>query len=82
VPYLIELLLFLVPFAAYGLWRRAHPATEPSTILLALAGLGVVLMLGGAVWYGLSRSMQPGVAYVPAHLEGARIEPGHAEPRR
>jgi O-antigen ligase len=82
VPYLIELLLFLVPFAAYGVWRRANPSTEPSTILLVLAGLGVVLMLGGAVWYGTSRSMDRGTAYVPAHLDGERIEPGHTERRR
>lgn len=81
MPYLIELLLFLAPFAAYGLWRRLNPNTEPSTILLALAGLGVVLMLGGAFWYGLSRSMPRDAAYVPAQLEGDRIEPGHPEPR-
>jgi hypothetical protein len=82
VPYLVEFLLFLAPFAVYGLWRRARPSTEPGVILLVLAGLGVVLMLAGAVWYGQSRSMRPGVTYVPAHLEGERIEPGHAEPRR
>ena len=82
MPYLIELLLFLAPFAAYGLWRRMNPDTEPSTILLVLAGLGVVLMLGGAFWYGLSRSLPRDAAYVPAHLEGERVEPGHAEPRR
>ncbi len=82
MAYLIELLLFLTPFAAFGLWRRANPSAEPSTILLALGALGVALMLAGAVWYGLSRSMDRGTAYVPAQLEGTRIEPGHAEPRR
>jgi cytochrome c-type biogenesis protein CcmH/NrfF len=82
VAYLVEILLFLLPFAAYGLWRRMNPNTQPSTILLVLAGLGVVLMLAGAFWYGASRSMRPGTTYVPAHLEGDRIEPGHAEPRR
>jgi hypothetical protein len=82
VPYLVELLLFLTPFAAYGVWRKAHPGTEPSTILLALAGVGVVLMLAGGLWYGTSRSLRPGETYVPAQLEGERVEPGHAEPRR
>ncbi|MBR0660257.1 DUF6111 family protein [Neoroseomonas oryzicola] len=82
MPYLVELLLFLAPFAAYGVWRRMNPSTEPSTILLVLSGTGVVLMLAGAFWYGSSRSMAPGEAYVPAHLEGDRVEPGHAEPRR
>lgn len=82
VPYLIELLLFLMPFAAYGLWRKINPHHEPSTVLLVLAGIGVALMLAGAFWFGLSRSMPPGTTYVPAHLEGDHIEPGHAEPRR
>ena len=82
MPYLLELLLFLLPFAAYGLWRRMNPDAEPSTILLALASLGIALMLGGAFWYGLSRSLPRDAAYVPAHLEGERVEPGHAEPRR
>ncbi len=82
MPYLLELLLFLAPFAAYGLWRRMNPDTEPSLILLILAGIGVALMVAGGVWYAGTRSMAPGEAYVPAHLEGDRIEPGHAEPRR
>nr|WP_246523223.1 DUF6111 family protein [Neoroseomonas eburnea] len=79
---MLELLLFLAPFAAYGLWRKLNPNTEPSTVLLVLAGIGVALMLAGAVWFGLSRSGPPGTTYVPAHLEGDRVEPGHAEPRR
>ncbi len=82
MAYLVEILLFLLPFAAYGLWRRMNPGTQPSTILLVLAGCGVLLMLGGAFWYGTSRSMPRGTAYVPAQLDGDRIEPGHAEPRR
>ncbi len=82
MPYLLELLLFLLPFAAYGLWRRMNPSAEPSTIVLVLASLGIVLMLGGAFWYGLSRSIAPGVDYVPAQIEGGHIAPGHAEPRR
>lgn len=82
MPYLVEILLFLAPFAAYGLWRRMNPQTQPDTVVLILAGIGVVLMVGGAFWYGVSRSIAPGSTYVPAHLEGERIAPGHAEPRR
>ncbi len=82
MPYLVEMLLFLLPFAAYGLWRRLNPRTQPSTILLILAGVGVVLMVGGAFWYGVSRGSAPGSTYVPAQLEGERIAPGHTEPPR
>jgi hypothetical protein len=82
MAYLIELLLFLAPFAVYGLWRRANPQADPSTRIVGLAALGVALMLAGAVWYGLGRSMDRGTVYVPAVLEGEAIAPGHAEPRR
>lgn len=82
MAYLFEILLFLLPFAGYGLWRKMNPTTEPSTILLVLAGCGVALMVAGGFWYGTRRSMPPGTVYVPAQLEGDRIEPGHAEPRR
>lgn len=82
MAYLVQAVLFLLPFAAYGLWRRANPRTEPGIILLSLAAIGIVLMLAGSFWYGTSRSMPPGTVYVPAQLEGDRIAPGHAEPRR
>lgn len=82
MPYLIEALLFLLPFAAYGLWRRANPAAEPSTIVLVLGGIGAVLMIGGAVWYGLSRSMEHSRDYVPAQLQRTDTPPSQAEPRR
>jgi len=82
VAYLLEALLFLLPFAAYGLWRRANPDTEPSTILLVLGAVGIVLMVAGSFWYGTQRSMPRGTAYVPAQIEGGQITPGHAEPVR
>lgn len=82
MPYLIEILLFLAPFAAYGLWRRANPSTEPSTIMLVLGGLGAVLMIGGAIWYGLSRGLEHSRDYVPAQLDRSDIPPSEAERRR
>lgn len=83
MPYLIELLLFLLPFAAYALWRRLNPQVEPEPRLVLLALLGIGLGLAAAVWYGLSVSMEPGTVYVPAQLtEDGRIVPGRAEPVR
>ena len=82
MPYLIEALLFLAPFAAFFIWRRLNPGREPSGVLLALAACGAALMLAGAVWYGLSRANAPGSKYVPAHIDGNAITPGHMEPRR
>lgn len=84
MPYLLEILLFLVPFAAYALWRRMNPSAEPSTMLLAAAACGVALMLGAAIWYGLSRGVDRRMDYVAPRWDGTEetVEPGHAEPRR
>ena len=82
MPYLIEALLFLAPFAACFIWRRLNPGREPGTVRLVLAGCGAALMLAGALWYGLSRASAPGAKYVPARIDGTEITPGHMEPRR
>lgn len=79
----VAVLLTLLPFALYLAWRRYGPRSgEPSSgIVLALL-LGVGLMLGSAVWFGLSRSYSAGQAYVPAVLgPDGTVQQGHAEPR-
>lgn len=82
MQYPVQALLFLLPFAAFGLWRRVKPGSQPGTILLVLGVAGIVLGIAGGTWFGLSRSMERGTVYVPATLQGDRIAPGHAEPRR
>jgi hypothetical protein len=78
---LIAVLLVLTPFGIYVLWRRFGPASgEPSSAvavgLLLMAGL----MLGGAAWFGLSRSFERGEAYVPAVMgTDGTVQQGHAE---
>lgn len=68
MPYLVEILLFILPFAAYALWRWLNPGVEPGPRVV-LAGLaGVLLMFLFALWYGLSVSMSPHERYVPAQL--------------
>ncbi|TCZ64478.1 hypothetical protein [Roseicella aquatilis] len=83
MPYLLEFLLFLLPFAAYALWRRFNPGIEPGSRLMLAAAAGVLLMFLFAVWYGLSVSMRPHEVYVPARLgPDGRVIPGQVEPRR
>ncbi|WP_137181428.1 hypothetical protein [Roseomonas sp. AR75] len=79
----IAVLLTLLPFALYVAWRRYGPSTgEPSSGMVVSLLLGVGLMLGVAVWWGLSRSFDPQGQYVPAVLgPDGRVQPGHAEPR-
>jgi hypothetical protein len=81
MAWLAELLLFLLPFAIYALWRRLNPGIEPGPRLLIAGALGLVFALAAALWYGFSRSMDASERYVPPHFENGHLVPGHAEPR-
>ena len=80
----VAVLLTLTPFAIYMAWRRYGPSSgEASSGMVVALLLGVGLMLGSAVWFGLSRSFERGVTYVPAVLTpGGTVQQGHSEPRR
>ncbi len=81
MAYLIEVLLFLLPFAAYALWRRFNPGREPEPRFVLLALIGIGLGFAGAIWYGLSVSMERGTVYIPAELgPDGQIRPGRAVP--
>ena len=80
MAWLLEALLFLVPLLGYLAWRRLNPGVEPGARLVLAAAAGVALALAGLFWFGLSRSLERG-AYVPPHMEGSRLVPGHVEPR-
>jgi len=83
LPYLIEFLLFLAPFAGFLLWRRLNPGqTVPAGLVWALA-LALLCGIGGAIWYGFSVSLEPGSVYVPAQLgPDGQVLPHRVEPRR
>lgn len=80
---IVAVFLTLLPFAIYMAWRRYGPSSgEPSSGMVVALLLGVGLMLGAAVWFGLSRSFERGVTYVPATLApDGTIQRGHPEPR-
>lgn len=81
MPYLIEIILFVLPFGAYALWRRLNPGIEPGSRFMLAAVAGVVLMFAFAVWFGLSVSMRPHEVYVPAQLgPDGRVVPGQPGP--
>jgi hypothetical protein len=82
LAYLIELLLFLAPFAGFLAWRRANPGQSVPVWLICLLAVAVLVGAGGAIWYGLSVSLAPGV-YVPAQLgPDGQVLPHRVEPRR
>ena len=83
MPYLVEFLLFLLPFALFAVWWRLNPDWQPNGRLFWLAAAGLGCALAGAVWYGLSRSLPRGTAYVPAQMgQDGRIEHGGPGPAR
>lgn len=81
MSFVVAALFFLLPFAAFVLWRKRNPDGEPSTALLIAVAVGVLACVGFAAWYGLSRREDPG-RYVAPHLQDGRIVPGHTEPGR
>ncbi|GGC80638.1 DUF6111 family protein [Chelatococcus reniformis] len=75
-----ELMLFLIPFAAFALYlavRRRNPLTrEPwrgHVPWLALVGLGFAI--GSLVLTGLLEPRRSG-SYVPPHVENGKLVPG------
>jgi heme/copper-type cytochrome/quinol oxidase subunit 3 len=79
---IFDVLLFLLPFALYGMCWRFSPspngrtANHPWSYLL-ISGL-VLVAASFIVWGVTEGSGQTGV-YVPAHLENGRVVPGHVE---
>ena len=75
---LIELALFLTPFALFAAWWVLGAAATPRILAAACVALGV--LGGGLLWFGTHRQMDPGERYVPAHLENGRILPAIGVP--
>ena len=81
-PILLELVLFLTPFAAYAfmLWAKNHGVFDPeSWPLRTVAGLtltALVLMAVSAFVAAQWSGAPPGTEYVPAHVEDGRLVPG------
>ena len=71
--------LFLAPFLLYAAWRLSSVYAKPS--LVWGAGFAVLLLVAITVWLGLTRKIDRGEAYVPAHVEDGRVVPGHAASR-
>lgn len=66
MPLLIAALAFLLPLAAFLLWREFRPGQTPSLWLVLGAVAVIVVLLGGALSYGFNRSLERGERYVPA----------------
>jgi hypothetical protein len=78
---LIEIALFLSPFAAFALLRLLAPARSvPPWVLPTFTGV-VVVMLGLLLYLRSLDSGDANQAYIPAHVEDGRVIPSEAAPR-
>lgn len=75
---LIEALLFLLPFAAYGVWLWAGRRYTRQMLWATVATM--LLMVLAAAYLELSRAIPPEMVYVPPHMENGRLVPGQAVP--
>jgi hypothetical protein len=81
-PILIELLLFLTPFAAYAflLWAKNHGVLDPDRwplrTVVGLTAAALLLMAISALLAAQFSGVPPGSVYEPAHVEGGRLVPG------
>ena len=73
---LLELVLFLMPFAAYGVWLWSGKRHTRELLWGTLGAMLVLLM--SAAWLELSQAVPPEMGYVPAQLEDGRVVPGHS----
>jgi len=78
---LVELILFLSPFAAFVIWRLLAAEGGPSLKLVLLSACFVAAVAGALFWLNRRGALPPGTEYVPAQLQNGRVVSGHPEPR-
>jgi hypothetical protein len=78
---LVRLLIFLVPFALYEIYRAIAQRTRPRP-WPALFIAGLALVAASFVYVGLTEGSAPDERYVPPHIENGKLVPGHTEPNK
>jgi hypothetical protein len=75
-------LLFLVPFAIYGVYLllvlRQRP-TRPPTPWALLFIVGLVLFVASFIYVGLTEGETTKGVYVAPHVVNGKVVPGHVE---
>jgi hypothetical protein len=81
-PALVEVLLFLAPFAAYAAYlfftRSGVVASEswPIRHIMSLTIVALLLVAGSFVVFAHFSGAPPGADYVPAHIDNGKFVPG------
>jgi hypothetical protein len=73
MPRLIEIALFLLPFAGFAAWRLLFPSPSPPLWML-WGGAGiVVVMLLSLLWLRQMDANDADAPYTPARLDNGRV---------
>ena len=81
-PALIEIGIFLIPFAVYALFLLATrygvfvPSSWPVGLVIKLALASLVLVVASLLTFVQFSGAPPDSTYVPAHIENGRLVPG------
>jgi hypothetical protein len=78
---LVELSLFLAPFAIFAIWRVMATEGGPSVRVVVAAACLLAVLTGVLVWLRREEALPPGTAYAPAQLQDGQIVSGHPVPR-
>jgi hypothetical protein len=70
---LLEVVLFLAPFALFAAWRLLLPGTELSPRMIAVFAGFLLAVFVALVWLRWEDAEPAGAAYVPAELRDGRI---------
>jgi hypothetical protein len=80
MPRLIEILLFLAPFAGFAVWRLMFPSPLPPLWLVASLAAFVAVMLAALLWMWHADAGDAHIRYVPAHVEDGRVVKPQPQP--
>jgi uncharacterized protein DUF6111 len=78
---LVELALFLAPFALFAAWRFMALEGGPPAKLVIGAACVLVLLACVLIWLSQDEALPPGADYQPARLEDGRVVSGHPAPQ-
>lgn len=73
---LVEVALFLAPFAAFAAWRLLWPRGGPSRLVIGAAAVTLVVLAATLIWLSRQDTLPPDIPYVPPHLQDGVIVPG------
>jgi hypothetical protein len=77
---IVEIALFLAPFAMFATWRIFFPGVLLSRGMMGVIGAILIVVFGTLVWLRQEDAEPANATYVPAALEGDRITPPRADP--